>query len=220
MGQAFSHALHVAVHDLRVERSGRCVLSAVSFELGGGQALWLRGPNGAGKSTILRVLAGFLPYQGGRIDLTVDEPHDCARDAIHFLGYQDALKSTLSLRENLSFWATLLSRSDEEGTCEERVSMALRTVGLHHLAMLPAGYLSAGQKKRMALARLLVTQRPIWLMDEPSLTLDQEAHDLLVGMMSAHRARGGMIIFASHTPLGLADVHHYDLRSGVKNHDD
>jgi heme exporter protein A len=177
--------------------------------------LWLRGANGAGKSTLLRVLAGFLPFQSGALHFTGLADEDEPALLMHYLGYNDGLKSTLSVAENLSFWAELLGqKGEQEGENSHlrcSVEAALARMGLARLAMLPAAYLSAGQKKRLAMARLLVSARPIWLLDEPSLTLDQQGQNLLAEVMAEHQQSGGAIIFASHTPLALPDVREYAL---------
>jgi heme exporter protein A len=211
MADCFSHALHLAVRGLRVERGGRLVLRDVSFELARGQALWLRGPNGAGKSTLLRVLAGLLRHHDGDIVLSGGDGEVEAALLIHYLGYNDALKSTLTVAENLSFWGQLLASGFDGISGAGDVGAALARVGIADLATLPAAYLSAGQKKRLALARLCVAPRPLWLMDEPSLTLDQQASALMGDMMVEHMARGGMIVFASHTPLSAVAAHEIHL---------
>lgn len=124
---------------------------------------------------------------------------------MHYLGYQDGLKPTLSVAENLHFWANMLMDEAQAGQEVARVQVALARMGIAHLAMLPAAYLSEGQKKRLALARLVVVPRPLWLMDEPSLTLDQNALGVLSAMMNEHVAQGGIIVFASHMPLDITN---------------
>jgi heme exporter protein A len=188
----------LSVEALTVERGGRIVLSNLCFAVAAGEALLVTGRNGAGKSTLLRVLAGLLPFQAGKIHVPGATEEVRAAETIHYLGYEDALKPSLSVRENLEFWAAMLGEGDGLSPRD-----ALAALGIARLLDLPAAYLSAGQKRRVALARLLLNPRPVWLLDEPLIALDLSAQETLASIMAAHVAGGGAIIAASHAPLGL-----------------
>ncbi len=188
------------VDALRVERGGRVVLRDLSFTLNAGEVVVVTGGNGAGKSTLLRALAGLLPIHGGAV-ASAEAPGELqGPEAMHYLGYEDALKPALSVRENLAFWAAMLASSSER----QSPDAALEALGLVRLIDLPASYLSAGQKRRVALARLLLAWRPVWLLDEPTLALDRQALHRLTAIMAAHIAAGGAILAASHAPLAIA----------------
>jgi heme exporter protein A len=194
--------LRLLVEDLRVERGGRAVLDGLGFSLSAGEALLVTGRNGAGKSTLLRTLAGLLPRQRGRVAMegaSDEEPFAF----VHYLAHADGLKAPLTARENLEFWARYLGaeRPDARSLAPGK---ALERVGLGHVAETPVAILSAGQKRRIALARLLVAFRPLWLLDEPSSALDRASRERLAQAMADHRSGGGMIVAATHEPLGLA----------------
>ncbi|PWV98290.1 heme exporter protein A [Hoeflea marina] len=190
--------------NLRGRRGDSVVFSAVGFTLQSGRALVVTGPNGAGKSTLLRVLAGLLGADEGSFRLTdaagIDLP--VAREA-HYLGHANAMKRELTVTENLSFWRNFLAADQPSGLS---VDAAIDAVGLSGVGHLPFGYLSAGQKRRIALARLLVARRPLWLLDEPTAALDAKADSMFAGLVTAHLERGGMAIAATHQPLGLESV--------------
>lgn len=192
--------------DVACVRGGREVFAGVSFRVGAGQALVLVGPNGAGKSSLLRLVAGLLRPAAGRIELTGGEAELSVPEQAHYLGHQDALKSSLTVRENLKFWAEFL------GGAGAALESALAAVGLDELADLPAAYLSAGQRRRLSIARLLAVPRRLWLLDEPTAALDVAAQARLAELMRAHLAGGGMLLAATHGPLGLAGAN--ELRLG------
>lgn len=183
------------VADLACRRAGRLVFTGLGFRLGPGDALVVSGRNGAGKSTLLSVLAGLVRPEAGRI--VVDPSTEERRKHIHLLGHRDGLKAQLTPAENLRFGAALLGRGGLS------IADALSRVGLAGAADLPAAYLSAGQRRRLCLARLLVARRPIWLLDEPTSALDGDGQALLETLMAEHRAAGGAIVAATHAPLPL-----------------
>ena len=181
-------------------RGERLVFRDVDFSLAGGGALLLVGPNGSGKSTLLRLLAGLLRPAAGVLlwhgnDALVDLPAHARRVA--YAGHQDAVKPGLTAAENLRFAARLTGTDPGD---------ALAAVGLGELADLPARMLSAGQKRRLALARLVLSQAPIWLLDEPTLGLDTASVERFGTMLGAHRASGGIVIAATHLALPLPDA--------------
>jgi heme exporter protein A len=183
--------------DLVCIRGGRQVFSGVGFAVDAGAALLVTGPNGAGKSSLLRLIAGLVGVAGGGIALDGGDGELTIGEQAHYLGHQDALKSSLSVEENLAFWASVLG----DGTA--RVGTALAAVGLNGLARLPAIYLSAGQRRRLSIARLMAIARPIWLLDEPTSGLDASGQAMLADLMRAHLAAGGLILAATHGPIGL-----------------
>jgi heme exporter protein A len=183
---------------VRCVRGGREVFSELGFEVSSGEALAVTGPNGSGKTSLLRLIAGLLAIAGGSVDLEGGEAELTLPEQAHYLGHRDALKPALSVLENLSFWRDFLGGEAVDA------GESLAAVGLNHAIHLPAVYLSAGQRRRLSIARLLVVRRPIWLLDEPASTLDATGQSLFENLMAGHLARGGLIIAATHTPLGLA----------------
>jgi heme exporter protein A len=180
----------LSVENLALSRGGRALFADVGFSLMPGNLLLLRGPNGAGKSSLLLTLAGVLRPEAGRIDWHAEEP-----PKLHIIGHQSGVKTRLTLSENLGFWRSV------NGPTGISPEAALDTVGLGAIGGLDAAYLSAGQTKRLALARLLVTDRPIWLLDEPASSLDA-AGDVLVARLIADRlASGGAVIAATHDDI-------------------
>jgi heme exporter protein A len=194
----------LTARNVRVDRGGRTIVNAIGFDLRAGEALVALGRNGAGKSTLLRAIAGFLPLSGGVLTHEGAESETPLPELCHYVGHADGLKSALTAAENLEFWARMLARP----TAEETLSplQALQRVGLKRIADFPVAYLSAGQKRRVALARLFVSPRPLWILDEPATALDVASQDVLSQAFADHRATGGMIIAATHAPLGLVDA--------------
>lgn len=182
--------------DLSCGRGGMALSSNLSFSASAGQCLLLRGPNGTGKTTLLLTLAGVIAPLAGSFAFE-GAPDD--ERVIHYCGHRNAIKPRLSVQENLQFWASL---NGPTGLGEQA---ALDQVGLSHLATLDAGYLSAGQSRRLALARLLVTHRPLWLLDEPTAALDTEGHDLVTRLLDRHLDMGGLALAATHDPITLPD---------------
>lgn len=193
LGGYFGRLGLLVVEDIAAVRGERLVFAAISFELAARQALLLTGPNGSGKSTLLRILAGLGRIEAGRVlwdgvDALADRSAHGLRVA--YVGHQDAVKPGLTAAENLGpGW--------QEG---------LAAVGLSHLAELPARMFSAGQKRRLALARLVTRKAPIWLLDEPTLGLDAASVERFGAMLARHRAAGGVVVAATHLPLPMDDV--------------
>ena len=194
-------ARRLVVAGLGCRRGGRLIFSDLSFTLASGDAIALTGRNGAGKSSLIAMICGRLRPDTGTIGCDGEgssEDDAPLRELIHHLGHREGLKSALTARENLDTAQALLGAPDLS------VGAALERVGLPHVAELPVGYLSAGQKRRVALARLLVARRPFWLLDEPAAALDTASQQMLCGLMDEHRERGGAILAATHGPLGIA----------------
>ena len=178
---------------LAAQRGGRTIFEGIGFSIASGEVLALVGPNGAGKSTLLRVVAGLLAPEAGSLALD-PEPVEGLQASVHYFGHLDGLKPSLTVAENLAFGRRLYGGAGD-------IEAALEAVGLAHLLDIPAGRLSAGQKRRVALSRLLVAERPVWLLDEPATALDAAAEATLGGLIAAHLGRGGLAIAATHRPL-------------------
>jgi heme exporter protein A len=186
--------------DLAIERGGRRLFSGLSFEVASGSALIVTGPNGAGKTSLLRALSGFLRVEAGGFALDGGDPERTVGEQAHYLGHADAMKSALTSNENLAFWAGALGGEPSR----EANRAALARLGLAHVIDFPVRALSAGQKRRVALARLLIADRPLWLLDEPTATLDAAAQAAFTTIMQSYLDRGGIVVAATHAPLGLS----------------
>lgn len=195
----------LAVENLACRRGGRLIFEGLSFRLAQGEAIALTGRNGAGKSSLIALVCGRLRPEAGsvRIEGAGDTP---APELIHLICHRDGLKSALGAAGNLAFAQAVL------GEPALSAAAALDMVGLPHVADVPVGYLSAGQRRRVALARLLVSRRPFWLLDEPMAALDFAAQAMVAGLMQAHLDAGGAVLAATHGPLGLAGAR--ELRIG------
>lgn len=225
--------MQLVAQSLACRRAGRLVFSDVAFSLSGGEAVLLRGPNGSGKSSLLRMLAGLLPVEAGeaRLDeVSLREDREGFQQYLAYAGHLDAVKPQLTVAENLAIWARLYGApltlppdtaptpaprdpddDDDEATGEaadapvrDRVTLALERLGIAGIADFPAAYCSAGQKRRLGLARLLVIDRPVWLLDEPTVSLDVDAVETFAAIVREHVEGGGLAIAATHVPLGLA----------------
>jgi len=190
-GGPFQDKPGISVHDLAIARGGRVLFETLSFAIQSGGYGEIRGANGAGKTSLLRAIAGFLKPHAGRIVFErIEEP----ATALHYLGHLNGLKQAASVRAHLRYWGGLLGGEDEKE--------ALAAVGLEGIADAPARALSQGQARRLALGRMLVAPRPIWLLDEPGAALDANGRDMLAELIAAHRRRGGVVVAAVHERLG------------------
>jgi heme exporter protein A len=199
--------MELNVTGLSVARGGIPVLEGLDFTLRAGEALILRGPNGVGKTTVLRTVAGLQPPLAGTVGLE--------REAMAYAGHADGIKSTLSVRENLEFWAAIFGTGS--------IQPALEAFDLIALSDRAAGALSAGQKRRLGLARMVVTGRPVWVLDEPTVSLDVSAVALFAAAVRTHLAGGGMALMATHIDLGLTEARVLDVapfRAKTPAHDD
>lgn len=199
--------MKLTVSELASERGGRPVFDGLSFDVADGDLLTITGPNGAGKSTLLRIIAGFLSATEG--DIVLDPELDAPRGTqMHYLGHRDGLKMALSVRENIDFW-----RATAGPTGLSPIE-ALERVRLDHLIDLPAAYLSAGQKRRVAVSRLLAVSRPIWLLDEPTAALDAQSEAELGGIITEHVAAGGIALAATHLKMPIVATKTVELGAG------
>lgn len=211
-------------------RGGRRVFSGIDFSVEAGAALLLTGPNGAGKSSLLRIIAGLVRPEAGRLVLDGGDPELSIGEQAHYVGHLDPLKPALTVLENLGFWASFLNggsagagssrpnggvgrASATAPPASDALTAGLTAVGLADLAALPAGYLSAGQRRRLSLARILVAPRPLWLLDEPTTALDAASQERLRRLMAEHLAGGGILMVATHGPVGLGNA--TELRLGA-----
>lgn len=199
--------MELTAKDLDCERGGRIVFRNVSLALQPGQLMQLTGPNGSGKSSLLRLIAGLNEAQAGAITLTGGEPDLTIGQQAHYIAHQEAVKAALTVQENLAFWRGFLGGGD--------VDAALDAFDLSRLSSYPAGLLSAGQKRRLALARLVLVPRVLWLLDEPTVGLDSASLSRLASVMARQLDRGGMIIAATHVPLGREPDCRLDLGSAA-----
>ena len=199
--------MQLLADNLTVERGGRSILSGLSFSVAAGEAVLLTGPNGAGKTTLLRTLAGYIRPSGGRAHLEGGAADLTIAEQCHFVGHLNAVKPSLTAVENLAFWAGYLGPGDVSAA----PVAALDRLGLGDLGAVPAGYLSAGQKRRLGLARLLIVRRPVWLLDEPTVSLDAASVALFARLVAEQLAGGGLVIAATHLAFGIAGTRELQL---------
>ncbi|MDB5543789.1 MAG: ccmA [Hyphomicrobiales bacterium] len=195
-------AIQATCENLGVGRGGRLLIENLNFSLENGRALVVAGPNGAGKSTLLRAFAGLLPPAMGRWSLVAGASDAQEPGALaHYLGHAEASKPALTARENLEFWRAMLAIPGPASL--HTPDSALAALGAPQIVDLPVAYLSAGQRRRVALARLLLAPRPLWILDEPLTALDAAGQALLNTLMREHLSLGGILIAATHAPLGV-----------------
>lgn len=185
------------IKKLSLRRGNRLLIKDLSVELQKGESLLLTGPNGVGKTTFIRALAGFIaPFSGEISYKAQDHVTDIEPDSLHYIGHKNGLRASLTVLENLEFWAEFYGAS-------RPVKEVMELFSLTTLMDIPAGYLSAGQKRRLGLARLVMVKRPIWLLDEPTVSLDKRSVNLLAETARDHIEDGGILIAATHIPLGI-----------------
>lgn len=197
--------MRLGAENLAGERGGETIFAGLSFEVLSGEALIVTGPNGSGKSTLLRIICGLLAPEAGKVELSEDRAALPVRAACHYLGHQNAMKPALSVRENLLFWQKF------NGSARFDIDEALEAVDLPGVEHLPFGYLSTGQKRRVSIAKLLTSYRPLWIVDEPTAGLDKASESRFAELMRDHMRDGGMVIAATHIPLGLEGVRTLDM---------
>ncbi|CAN7157752.1 heme ABC exporter ATP-binding protein CcmA [Brucella pseudogrignonensis] len=197
--------MRLGAENLAGERGGETIFAGLSFEVLSGEALIVTGPNGSGKSTLLRIICGLLAPEAGKVELSEDRAALPVRAACHYLGHQNAMKPALSVRENLLFWQKF------NGSARFDIDEALEAVDLPGVEHLPFGYLSTGQKRRVSIAKLLISYRPLWIVDEPTAGLDKASESRFAELMRDHMRDGGMVIAATHIPLGLEGVRTLDM---------
>ncbi|MGF1619544.1 MAG: heme ABC exporter ATP-binding protein CcmA [Rhodomicrobiaceae bacterium] len=193
-------ALQLIVQDLAAQRGSRMIFSGLDLTAPAGRALTVIGPNGAGKTTLLRCIAGLLPVSRGTVRLEGGESDHGVGEQCHYIGHLNGVKPALTVTENLIFFADFLA--GDRGT----LARATDRLALGGLEDVPAAYLSAGQKRRLGLARLLCAQRPVWLLDEPAVSLDAASQRVLADIVAEHLAGGGIVIAVTHTPLGWEEA--------------
>ena len=195
--------MHLTAENLAARRGEDLIFVNISFHLASGEALVLTGRNGSGKSTLLRVAAGLLRPEKGTVIFHGEESAEGRHpgEVSHYLGHRNAMKNELTVAENLDFWRAFLGNIGSGAGLS--IEDAAEAVGLSGITHLPFGYLSAGQQRRFAFAKLLVSHRPVWILDEPTAALDTSADRLLAELISAHLAKGGIVLAATHQPLGL-----------------
>lgn len=198
-----AETLTLSAKGLACQRGGRTIFRELDFSVATGEALLVTGRNGAGKSSLLRQIAGLIRIAGGTLSLEGGDDELSIGEQAHYLGHSDALKSSLTVAENLSFWIAWLGGKNNMAVEPAR---ALSVVNLDSLATLPAAYLSAGQKRRLSIARLVAVERPLWLLDEPTSALDTASQAMLLELMRSHLRRGGILVAATHLPLGIEDA--------------
>jgi heme exporter protein A len=205
MGHMIAHLPQKLVAErLTVMRGMRTIFRDISFTVEAGSALILTGANGVGKTTLLRAITGFLPLSAGRVWLDGIDEETGIGEACHYVGHLNGVKRSLTVMETLRFFAAFLGGAETADGAAERLDLG-------GLGDVPAGYLSAGQKRRLGLARLLCAKRPLWLLDEPAVSLDTRSQELLAEIVNEHLASGGIVVAATHTGLGWANMAIFDL---------
>jgi heme exporter protein A len=201
--------MQLIVEGLASTRGERSIFTGVSFTVDAGGALVLLGPNGSGKTTLIRIIAGLLPASAGTLRLTGADADRGVGEQCHYVGHLDAVKPSLTVDENARFWRGFLDGG------EDAVEPALAAFGLDRLRDMPVAFLSAGQKRRLGLTRLLLAKRPLWLLDEPTVSLDGASREALLRVVAAHLDDGGLLIAATHVPLDLANASELQLGAAM-----
>jgi heme exporter protein A len=208
--------MQLVASQLTIVRGDRLVISDLSFKVSAGRALVLTGANGSGKTSLLRTLAGFLRPGAGELRLEGGDADRTLAEHCHYIGHRAALKSSLTALENLAFWNQYFAESARD-MLPGRSGAALDSFGMLGLGDIPVAYLSAGQKHRIALARLLLAYRPIWLLDEPTASLDAASQGILDAVIDRHLRSGGIAVIATHQPLDVGPQHELRLDAGAED---
>jgi heme exporter protein A len=198
--------LRLVVDRLTQARGDRTLFTDLSFSVTAGEVVILTGPNGAGKTTLIRTLAGLIQPLHGSVSLAGGAADQSVGEQAHYVGHNTAIKPSLTVAENAQFWLQYFGSPAGSDT-------VLDQLDLLGLASIPAGYLSAGQQRRLGLVRLLVAPRPVWLLDEPTVSLDAINRERVAGLIQTHIQAGGLVVAATHLPLGLADTRELSLAS-------
>lgn len=195
--------MQLAADELAVTRGERIVFSDLSFAVSEGEALILTGPNGSGKTTLIRAIAGLIRPAAGELRLDAGDPERTIGQHCHYVGHRGAIRSSMTVLENVEFWRSFLAK-DSIDRLPGRDGAALDAFGLLALSHIPAGYLSDGQRRRLGLARLLLTRRRIWLLDEPYASLDAASQGILDAVIDRHLRSAGIAIIATHQPIDVS----------------
>lgn len=213
--------MRIFAQNLSVKRGEELIFTDVSFELSPTESLTISGPNGVGKSTLLRALAGLLPIDSGTFEIKTDSKEAKPNtEYCHYIGHKNAMKAELTVLENLNFWQRTMTQED---MVDEDLIMspeaAVELLGLSHTLDLPFGFLSQGQRRRIALAKLFVSYRPVWLLDEPTAALDKASSDNFANITNSYLEKGGVVIAATHVPLGFKEVKQLEMTPPPLNED-